>query len=54
MDTPKQPDGGKGWAQRPVDRQRFDENWDRIFNKEKFDEDFDRVFGVDDDGKSGC
>lgn len=47
-------DGGKGSVQRPVNREKFEENWDKIFNKEKFDEDFDRVFGVEDDGKSGC
>lgn len=25
----------KGSRQRPVDRSRFDENWDRIFGKKK-------------------
>jgi hypothetical protein len=25
-------DGGKGWAQRPIqDRKQFEENWDKIF-----------------------
>lgn len=24
-------DGGKGSAQRPVDKEKFDANWDRIF-----------------------
>ena len=28
-------DGGKGSKQRPTDRKKFDENYDRIFNKKK-------------------
>lgn len=32
-------DGGKGSAPRPIpDRKKFQENWDRIFNKEKKDD----------------
>lgn len=27
-------DTGKGSRQRPVDKKKFDENWDRIFKKE--------------------
>ena len=35
MDTAMS-DGGKGSQQRPTDRQKFDENFDRIFgNKQK-------------------
>lgn len=26
--------GGKGSKQRPVDKEKFDSNWDKIFNKE--------------------
>lgn len=25
--------GGKGSSQRPVDKKKFDENWERIFGK---------------------
>ena len=33
-------DGGKGSKQRPTDRKKFDENYDRIFgNKQKEKED---------------
>lgn len=28
-------DGGKGSKQRPTDKQKFDENYDRIFGKPK-------------------
>ena len=28
-------DGGKGSKQRPTDRQKFEENFDRIFGKKK-------------------
>jgi len=28
---------GKGSRQRPVDKTKFDSNWDKIFNKEKKD-----------------
>jgi len=28
-------DGGKGSAPRPVDKKKFDENWDLIFGKKK-------------------
>jgi hypothetical protein len=28
-------DGGKGSKQRPTDKQKFDEGWDRIFGKKK-------------------
>ena len=27
--------GGKGSKQRPTDKKKFDENWDRIFGKNK-------------------
>ena len=27
--------GGKGSSPRPVDKKKFDENWDRIFSKNK-------------------
>jgi len=29
--------GGKGSTQRKVDKQKFSDNWDKIFNKEKAD-----------------
>lgn len=29
--------GGKGSKPRPVDKKKFDENWDRIFGKKKED-----------------
>lgn len=32
--------GGKGSKQRPTDKKKFDDNWDRIFNK-KADTDLD-------------
>ena len=28
-------DGGKGDKQRPTDKQKFDNGWDRIFGKKK-------------------
>ena len=28
-------DGGKGDKQRPTDKKKFDEGWDRIFGKKK-------------------
>jgi|FreactTroBogLake_1042271.scaffolds.fasta_scaffold00949_5 hypothetical protein len=28
-------DGGKGSKQRPTDKAKFDEGWDRIFGKKK-------------------
>jgi hypothetical protein len=28
-------DGGKGSKQRPTDKQKFDENYDKIFGKKK-------------------
>lgn len=28
-------DGGKGSKQRPTDKEKFDEGWDRIFGKKK-------------------
>ena len=28
-------DGGKGSKQRPTDKKKFDEGWDRIFGKKK-------------------
>ena len=28
-------DGGKGDKQRPTDKQKYDENYDRIFGKKK-------------------
>lgn len=28
-------DGGKGSQQRPTDKKKFDENYDRIFNNKK-------------------
>jgi hypothetical protein len=28
-------DGGKGSKQRPTDKQKFDDGWDRIFGKKK-------------------
>ena len=28
-------DGGKGSKQRPTDKQKFDEGWDKIFGKKK-------------------
>lgn len=31
-------DGGKGSAPRPVDKKKFDENWDLIFGKKKKEE----------------
>jgi len=34
MDT-SMSDGGKGSKQRPTDRQKFEENFDRIFGKKK-------------------
>jgi len=30
--------GGKGSKPRPVDKKKFDDNWDRIFGKKKEDE----------------
>ena len=36
---------GKGWAQRPMDKQKFDESFDRIFGKPKTKEKI-RVSGV--------
>ena len=30
--------GGKGSKQRPVDKKKFDDNWDRIFGKKKDEE----------------
>lgn len=30
--------GGKGSTQRPVDKQKFDANWDEIFGKHKKDQ----------------
>lgn len=30
--------GGKGSAQRPVDKKKFDENWERIFGKKDLTE----------------
>lgn len=29
--------GGKGSAPRPMNRDKFNENWDRIFGKDKVD-----------------
>jgi len=31
-------DGGKGSAPRPVDKKKFDENWDLIFGKKNKEE----------------
>ena len=31
----KQSDGGKGSLQRPTNKKKFDENYDRIFGKKK-------------------
>ena len=28
-------EGGKGSTPRPVDKKKFDENWEKIFGKEK-------------------
>jgi len=30
-------EGGKGSKQRPTDRKKFDDSWDRIFGKKKID-----------------
>ena len=30
-------EGGKGSAQRPTDKSKFDSNWDRIFGNKKED-----------------
>ena len=39
MTDPNKPThGGKGSKPRPVDRKKFDENWDKIFRKKEKDE----------------
>lgn len=28
-------EAGKGWKERPMDREKFRKNWDKIFSKKK-------------------
>ena len=39
-------DGGKGSAPRPVDRKKFEENFDRIFRKKDKEKKYNKMTGL--------